>query len=603
MERNFFRLAVVVGMTLLTTNTEWLWAATITAGSCSQSDVTNAIASASDGDRVYVPAGTCTWGQTVTVNKSISLIGAGIGQTIINGTDATTYGRGSALNWITKSSGNSPAGFSRLSGFTWQGTVGAKGYAGGTILSFRGNSKNFRFDHNRVEITKSGGIQTWDSVTGVMDHNELVNITASFAHLIQITHSNWEGTETSSCGPTTCGDTSWSQDHSIGTQNNWFIEDNEIENLMGPYGSYCSDDHMGSRSIYRFNLLTNCSLQMHGTETSGRERGGRYLVTYRNKFVWTLSNWASVIANRGGGGRHFDNIATGNLQRIADLNTYRRDDDYNSNHQGSYPFGRCGRTPVLSIVRSGSTATATFPPGSAGHYSNGGGSYQTFSGATQPEYNGTFLTYPTSDTTLSFTVSSSAATTATGNIVMVSPFDTPVDGYAGGYRCLDQAGAGKSIQYSGTGPAYSITIGPIASGQSALEPILAWGNTLNGALAHIVNPGLDVVVENRDMFNQNNSCAGGTCTGGIGRGASLPTGCSPTSMNSGPYFFDTDAGSWNAIGVDGAQDSTDTNGILYKCTAPNTWTVFWTPFTYPHPLVTGLTTASPPSAPTGLRVS
>jgi hypothetical protein len=28
------------------------------------------------------------------------------------------------------------------------------------------------------------------------------------------------------------------------------------------------------------------------------------------------------------------------------------------------------------------------------------------------------------------------------------------------------------------------------------------------------------------------------------------------------------------------------SGVLYKCTAPNTWTLYYTPYTYPHPLQT-----------------
>jgi hypothetical protein len=28
------------------------------------------------------------------------------------------------------------------------------------------------------------------------------------------------------------------------------------------------------------------------------------------------------------------------------------------------------------------------------------------------------------------------------------------------------------------------------------------------------------------------------------------------------------------------------SGLLYKCTATDTWTLYYTPYTYPHPLVT-----------------
>lgn len=39
----------------------------------------------------------------------------------------------------------------------------------------------------------------------------------------------------------------------------------------------------------------------------------------------------------------------------------------------------------------------------------------------------------------------------------------------------------------------------------------------------------------------------------------------------------------NDIEILGDYGSTDTD-VIYKCTSPNTWTVFFTPDTYPHPL-------------------
>ena len=55
-------------------------AATIPASSCSQAAVQTAVNAASDGDRVVVPAGTCTWTNAVSIsNKTIILEGAGSG--------------------------------------------------------------------------------------------------------------------------------------------------------------------------------------------------------------------------------------------------------------------------------------------------------------------------------------------------------------------------------------------------------------------------------------------------------------------------------------------------------------------------------------------
>lgn len=62
-------------------------AATINATSCLQSDVQNAINSASNEDIVTVPAGNCSWSSGVSIpnTKALTLQGAGIGNTIISG--------------------------------------------------------------------------------------------------------------------------------------------------------------------------------------------------------------------------------------------------------------------------------------------------------------------------------------------------------------------------------------------------------------------------------------------------------------------------------------------------------------------------------------
>ena len=46
-------------------------------------------------------------------------------------------------------------------------------------------------------------------------------------------------------------------------------------------------------------------------------------------------------------------------------------------------------------------------------------------------------------------------------------------------------------------------------------------------------------------------------------------------------FWKTNEGQWWAA-------TAGNNGVLYKCTSTNTWTLYYTPDTYPHPLQTGL---------------
>ena len=50
-------------------------AATFTASDCSKAAVESAISSASTGDVVIIPAGTCSWDTTVTLSKSLTVKG------------------------------------------------------------------------------------------------------------------------------------------------------------------------------------------------------------------------------------------------------------------------------------------------------------------------------------------------------------------------------------------------------------------------------------------------------------------------------------------------------------------------------------------------
>src|SRR5205807_9112281 len=58
-------------------------AAVIQAATCNVTDVANAVASAVDGDTVRIPAGNCSWSTGLSINKGITLSGAGEGLTTI----------------------------------------------------------------------------------------------------------------------------------------------------------------------------------------------------------------------------------------------------------------------------------------------------------------------------------------------------------------------------------------------------------------------------------------------------------------------------------------------------------------------------------------
>jgi hypothetical protein len=102
---------------------------------------------------------------------------------------------------------------------------------------------------------------------------------------------------------------------------------------------------------------------------------------------------------------------------------------------------------------------------------------------------------------------------------------------------------------------------------------------------------------NRDYYNAVSASAQSSATApftgatgmGFGTLANRPTSCTTNTNESGGGvgYFATDAGA---------------QGTLYRCSATNTWTVQYSPYTYPHPLVTG-GTGSGPQPPTILQVT
>ncbi len=104
-------------------------------------------------------------------------------------------------------------------------------------------------------------------------------------------------------------------------------------------------------------------------------------------------------------------------------------------------------------------------------------------------------------------------------------------------------------------------------------------------------PGM--VAFNRDVYNDTTSAnctAGGSCTQGVGVGTTLPTSC---ATNTG-FWNTTAGGNWDTT------NQTTNDGALFKCTSANTWTLYYIPLQYPHPVVGQGT--STPGAPRNLRI-
>jgi len=84
--------------------------------------------------------------------------------------------------------------------------------------------------------------------------------------------------------------------------------------------------------------------------------------------------------------------------------------------------------------------------------------------------------------------------------------------------------------------------------------------------------------ENDEFFDFDTSFDG---TSGVGCGTLANR---PATCTTGVGYWATDQSCSDLSGVVGVNPTTPISGMLYKCTATNTWTAYYTPYTYPHPL-------------------
>lgn len=103
-----------------------------------------------------------------------------------------------------------------------------------------------------------------------------------------------------------------------------------------------------------------------------------------------------------------------------------------------------------------------------------------------------------------------------------------------------------------------------------------WSSAAKGKVtAIVVNTSITIAAPGAATISGGAGGVINTIGSGHGTLANRPTTCGPSVG-----YFAMDQGNWNQSGVGG-------QGVLYTCTAPNTWTLSYTPFCYPHLLTTG----------------
>lgn len=320
--------------------------AIIPAASASQADIATAVATAVAGDTVTVPAQTVTWTGVLSVNKGITLQGAGIGQTVINdGRVRAESGNGNILLV------DIPLGQAfRLTGFSFIGGSPATqgNTADGTvIIQGSSNAPAYRVDNCRFNQLTNVSIRFHGRLYGVTDHcifvrHPLANTT------INANHDAW----TRDGGATFTddqGDGSWAFPLAPGSGLAHYFEDNTFQNAAGLFTTSVLDSNIGARCVFRNNVGDWMSASSHGTDSGQRGRGQRWYEIYNNTFRFPGSSSSSSVDAvcwiRGGSGVVFNNSVT--IDPGASLNWYVKHLNLRSNdpnHRNFPPWTNPGLT-------------------------------------------------------------------------------------------------------------------------------------------------------------------------------------------------------------------------------------------------------------------
>jgi hypothetical protein len=588
---------------------------TYTAASSNESDVQAAVnkVSSAGGDTVNVPCSPIApvWTTTLTSSHSFTLNFQGAAPN----TGAGTIGSG--LNCVTIQDANSSSPIIQFTPTYQSGqvvviqnvnidpvsattTLAEPVDIEGTCTS--GGCPNFRIDNitfgKNTRWTETGnGSQAAalirvNDVFGVMDHN-----TVPLGSNVELFNAQMY----SYLGVGANGDNSWAQPDSLGGQNNIFAENNLF--FSGYLGlNDCEASNIGGcRFVDRYNTLTESNngsfgiAENHGTETGGRGRSGREMEVYGNTLTCGQACAGIDGGLRGGTGMFFNNHAI--LTPGFGANTWLGISLYRT--VGAFaPWGACGGSGPYDQNDGVTYYTGTM--------STGGNGVLTFTDSSKTWSTNQLI--PTGDPYSVYDVTqgfwSEISSNTSNTITVIGPVsESGWTGFNNGdsYQilraqfCIDQPGHGAGNYISGTTPSATGYPGQV------LDPIYQWSDFYTGG-AQVNNPigsGSGKVVANRDYYPQASGAQtsptspfNGTSGTGWGPLVDRPTTCTPQVG-----YWATDQGNWNQSGSGG-------QGELFVCTAANTWTLHYEPYTYPHPLIAGNTTSgNTPQPPTNLSAT
>jgi hypothetical protein len=463
---------------------------TWTAAANTPTDVSDCHTAASNGDTILIPGTTSTWTTGINITKGITIRGASdctldADNRPYPGSCSTVIRHGllapDQLIMFNVPSGQT----ARLAHMEFNENGGVHGNA--QALDFSGgsyvDSRAIRIDHVVMDDIDGAGIY-FGFVRGVIDHSYF-DFFDSNRVITQYGITGGDGAGVS--------DPVWAAAPRHGTNNCLYFEDNTLSQ-HGPSWYAVSDLFSGGCAVFRFNDVVHGWLEVHGTDSVGRSRGGREIEAYRNDFACSAGCPGNPIVNlRSSAAIVFENAATG-----------------------------AGYIETLELVLSIQRVNASHAP------------FGQATGSNEWDNN-------------------------SGGVLV---------------RALDQPCRGQGGLIENSTPTH-----PWANGamDQVTEYCYEWNNLQNGStdidyVEGTITPALSGVYRN-DVTN----------------GTSLPGTCTV-----GDGYWKTDEGEWWAANA-------GNDGRLYKCTSTNTWTLYYTPYVYPHPLNDGQGGGTPNSARPRLR--
>jgi hypothetical protein len=282
--------------------------------------VSAAVALASRGDTVTVPAGSAVWGNILILSKGISLIGAGRNNTILTG-------NGVLISIMPDGTAIANEETIRVEGFTFDGNnaalnlitvVGAGATATKPFKNLAVGNNTFR---NMLAVTSGSGVfYTFGQVRGVIFGNIFDR-----CNVILKIIGNDDTTE-------------WSNGNfpqSYGTADNLFFEDNTIQwsSIYSGGDPGWTEVGQGARLVIRYNTWDQANAlaatevwDIHGFQNwPGNGQTGTMVVEYYGNTLINIGTYR-VLNHRGGWGLFFNNIITGPQVGDLEVNQYAAGD-------------------------------------------------------------------------------------------------------------------------------------------------------------------------------------------------------------------------------------------------------------------------------------